>query len=555
MTKQQLYYLCLISSLLFIAPKTYAQVDSLNLRWDISNTCQSDTLIAQLKANGLVTINALQLSINWNTTNFQYINYTIEQLSNIVVGDNQIESGQLSLAWSSSIGQAFTSDKALLTIRFLPKKCGINNDEIIVSNRPVLIRAATILPNGKVEIVPVSIQSNSFTISTCLTLAVTSDETSFCVGDSVKIEAFCKDCQYEWSNGEQGSSITVSQNGIYQVIANTAENCAATDSISIEFASLPFLALGNDTTICQTDYEISAITDSRNTISWNTGEITKNITISQSGTYSATVIDQNNCTNKDTIDLILGATLTAAIGVKKDLLCPGDSLVLMPLEGDFVTWRDTSTTLIRATEGLNAIVRPINNTTYFLTVENECAIDSTSITIEVLETTTTAGNDTCISAGLTIQLNAKNALSYQWLPNEYPVSNPTIATPSVNPNKSTFYVLEALDENNCMVKDSVNILVADNPLLSIEKINFITPNDDGFNDFLEFKNLEKFRANSLKVFNRQGVLVYDRVDYQKDEERWRGNLRDTDIPLPSGVYFYVLKVNEIDLKQTLNLIR
>jgi len=557
MTKRLVFFLFLMGSFSFFLPKNYAQSDSLILRWEMTRTCQNDTLLAQLKSSGFSAINGIQLSVNWETNNFQYLNYELNQLASGVVGDNQITGGQLSFIWSAPTSQTFSSEIPLLTIRFLPKKCGNFKDEIRLTDAPVPIRVATVTSDGKVERIPVKIMNSDFVIDNCLTLLVQPDNTSLCVGDSVEISAFCNDCQYNWSNGASTSTILVQEGGTYQVAANTTENCMAIDSVTIEFSSLPDLGLGNDTTICQEDYEISVNTDAANMVLWNTGETTEAINVFQTGNYSVIVTNENNCTAKDTIRIDLTSPLVAEIAAEKDLLCPGDSLVLMPIDGDFATWLDTSATtnLRRDSFRLSATVRPNITTTYFLTVGNACTLDTTSITIEVLPTNVSAGQDTCIGIGSTIQLNAQNALSYDWQPNIFPVSNRMIANPSIQPEESTFYVLSAIDSNNCPVIDSVGIFVADNPALAIDKINFLTPNGDGFNDFLEFKNLEKFGFNSLKIYNRQGTPVYEKLNYQRDTDRWNGNFQTTNIKLPAGVYFYILQVAGEEIKQTLNLVR
>jgi gliding motility-associated-like protein len=61
--------------------------------------------------------------------------------------------------------------------------------------------------------------------------------------------------------------------------------------------------------------------------------------------------------------------------------------------------------------------------------------------------------------------------------------------------------------------------------------NVFTPNNDGFNDFFEIKNVEKYPDSDLKIFNRWGNLVYQYVGYRND---WDG--RDA----PDGTYYYLL---------------
>lgn len=71
----------------------------------------------------------------------------------------------------------------------------------------------------------------------------------------------------------------------------------------------------------------------------------------------------------------------------------------------------------------------------------------------------------------------------------------------------------------------------------------ITPNGDGDNETFIIEGIELFE-NTLKIFNRWGVLVYETINYQND---WTGtsNGRVTiaqNKNLPAGTYFYVLEL-------------
>ena len=69
--------------------------------------------------------------------------------------------------------------------------------------------------------------------------------------------------------------------------------------------------------------------------------------------------------------------------------------------------------------------------------------------------------------------------------------------------------------------------------------NVISPNDDGNNDYFLVSCLDQFPDNELKIFNRWGDKVYETRNYQND---WAGT--HNQLPLPSGTYFYMLKLSE-----------
>lgn len=64
--------------------------------------------------------------------------------------------------------------------------------------------------------------------------------------------------------------------------------------------------------------------------------------------------------------------------------------------------------------------------------------------------------------------------------------------------------------------------------------NYLSPNGDGFNDFLRIENSELYRGFTLKVFTPQGQQVFAMLDY---DNSWDGYYQGN--PLPAGAYQYV----------------
>ena len=88
-------------------------------------------------------------------------------------------------------------------------------------------------------------------------------------------------------------------------------------------------------------------------------------------------------------------------------------------------------------------------------------------------------------------------------------------------------------------------------LTTIELGNyFLTPNGDGTNDYLVIDGIEQSPNNLLQIFNRYGVLVYYKENYRDEFEGIsnRNMLVKGDIGLSSGVYFYIITLNDIKLK-------
>ena len=79
-----------------------------------------------------------------------------------------------------------------------------------------------------------------------------------------------------------------------------------------------------------------------------------------------------------------------------------------------------------------------------------------------------------------------------------------------------------------------------------EIIQKLSPNGDGIHDYFEIKGIETFAENTLEIYNRWGVMVYEAKDYGDNSKLFRGisegrlTVRKGE-ELPAGTYFYVLR--------------
>jgi len=78
----------------------------------------------------------------------------------------------------------------------------------------------------------------------------------------------------------------------------------------------------------------------------------------------------------------------------------------------------------------------------------------------------------------------------------------------------------------------------------LEIFTAVSPNGDGFNDTFIIQGIARFPNNELLIFNRWGVLVYNRKGY---DNTWAGISEGRATvakgeELPVGTYYYVLKI-------------
>jgi len=114
--------------------------------------------------------------------------------------------------------------------------------------------------------------------------------TTFCSGDSVRLNAPAGFLQYKWSNGATTQSIVVHAQGDFSVQATTGPNCAAWSNIIgvvVNPVQIPVITPETATEFCEGD-KVTLTASPALAYFWNTGENTPSITVQSTGTYLVT---------------------------------------------------------------------------------------------------------------------------------------------------------------------------------------------------------------------------------------------------------------------------
>ncbi|MRI00489.1 T9SS type B sorting domain-containing protein [Kriegella sp. EG-1] len=78
----------------------------------------------------------------------------------------------------------------------------------------------------------------------------------------------------------------------------------------------------------------------------------------------------------------------------------------------------------------------------------------------------------------------------------------------------------------------------------------VTPNGDGINDVLEFPELELSPNNHMRIYDRYGLKVFDKQNYVNEFNGFSnvdGFVINKEKGLPSGVYFYIISMDDLGL--------
>ena len=112
------------------------------------------------------------------------------------------------------------------------------------------------------------------------------------------------------------------------------------------------------------------------------------------------------------------------------------------------------------------------------------------------------------------------------------------------------YVVKDLSDNTTNLNDKPTVL----PIAgcAIEVFNAVSPNGDGENDVFYIRGLECYPDNTVEIYNRWGVLVFERSGYNNADRAFKGisegrvTIKQSE-ELPAGTYFYIFKYKDTDL--------
>jgi len=130
---------------------------------------------------------------------------------------------------------------------------------------------------------------------------------SVCDGDQITLTASAGFASYQWSNGDSGQSIDVTQPGTYIVTATSAGGCTAIRPYPVAPAPAanPTITAIPSTTACSDGSANITLSASPGFVDydWDSGQTTRNITVNAGGTYRVEATNSSGCTGEATIDI------------------------------------------------------------------------------------------------------------------------------------------------------------------------------------------------------------------------------------------------------------
>ena len=324
---------------------------------------------------------------------------------------------------------------------------------------------------------------------------------SFCEGSNTTLSVSGNFASILWSTDEETSSIVVDEGGSYSVEVTDFNGCKNTASVDVEQTAALTPTITGDLDICEGEFTLLDAGEGYFSHQWSTGESSRIINISESGTYGVTVTDGIGCTGSGEVNLTVNPPIIPVIEGDAEF-CLGDETILDAGAGfDTYLWNtgEVSQTIAATTEGLFSVQT---------TDVNGCSA-SASINVEVnTAASPIIEGDSQFCLGTSHILTAENGyISYSWSTNE--------TTQSIAITAADTYTVEVMDENGCTAENQITVNTVSANVPTIQgALQFCAEGSTtleapfGYEEYLWSTN-ENTRVITVWESGSYGVLVTD----------------------------------------------
>ncbi len=321
--------------------------------------------------------------------------------------------------------------------------------------------------------------------------------------------------EYVWSTGDTGSSVSITQAGVYWVTSVT-ECKKRVDTFNV--ADFAFVPQVHDTTICFASTAILKAPVTLPSYLWSDGSTGSEITITQPGTYWVFATDF--CI--ETVDTFHVSFIDFNLSLPADtVVC--DPITITPsvdVEGATYTWQDGSN---------NASYTANTSGAYWVEVSKDGCKKADTMIVDNRGMIVNLGNDTLLCDNVPFTLNVSNTgATYLW--QDGSADNKFTVT-----TEGTYSV--TADNAICAATDSIRV--------DYEKCDcffgvptVFTPNADGKNDRFNpvIESSCPVSDFTFHIYNRFGECVFSATSQtEKWDGRYKGQLADV------GTYMYMLQ--------------
>ena len=399
--------------------------------------------------------------------------------------------------------------------------------------------------------------------STTPVVSSSNGQLSFCIGQSLNLEATVGLSNYQWYlngniiAGANGATYTATEAGSYTV-ASTAANGCVTSSASVIINILPLpnvqISPSGPILICNAVPALLQASSGAASYQWFdangsiSGATSNTFLASQTGQYAVNIVNSNGCSATSNVVVVSYNT-----GITVNIYTPNPT----PCEGDVVFLNTTQNyNQINWSNGENGIQISVTESgKYSVTVVNSGGCTASD------EIDLTFLPKPQVEAGENVTSDCVNGITLRGIGEGTPIWEPALGLSNDNtfevnafPVNTTMYYL-TVDNGICKATDS---LVVTAECSSIYVPSAFTPNNDGINDIFKAIGID-LKDFKLVIYNRWGEKIFQTQDINIG---WDGTYVGT--PAPFGMYVWELEANdkngnpmltEIQSRGTVSLVR
>jgi len=295
---------------------------------------------------------------------------------------------------------------------------------------------------------------------------------TICRGDSVMLSAPPMYTDYQWSNGDTGQNIFVTEGDQYTVMVTDPSGCTfALRGVQVNAYPdqvRPSISRSEDNILCIGDMLTLTASPAGQDFIWSNSETTSTITVSTADDFFVQIMDTNGClsltsdTVSTTVILLSVPTITSS-NPSSSTICEGNSVILSAPTGfDTYLWSNGETT---------QSITVFDSGTYSCTVGQAGCFSQPSepSTITVIPTppapTIAANGATTFCEGDSVTLTASTEFDrYSWSTGD--------TTQSITVYDSGIYSCIFISENACAGEPAL-IFVTENPLPNTPNITAV----------------------------------------------------------------------------------
>ena len=376
-------------------------------------------------------------------------------------------------------------------------------------------------------------------------------------GNLISSDTFSIQWKWKFGNGNTANiqnppsqSYTIPNTYPVQLIATSSTGCADTANTLVIIHPLPTTFAGNDTTIClNSPLQLQA--SGASFYVWKPRTL---LSCDSCSNPVASLTDNQSIYVKGSTIFGCEKTDTIFVRVKKpfivnglqpfDTICGNEKIQLFVSGAENYIWSPANE--LNNSNIANPIASPTASTIYKVTGfdSSNCFRDSAFINLLVFKIPTVdAGEDKVTSIGKPITIMPQfsaDVTQWTWEPATY-LNCSNCPSPVATPEFNTTYKLTVKNEGGCRASDDITVkLTCDKSNLFIPTA--FTPNNDGINDFFYPISSGVFKIQSLRIFNRNGELIFQNGSFKPNDKtkgwdgKYKGQVADT------GNYIYTIEI-------------